>query len=113
LVSDEVLTQLDGFLTREIGAFLLAGKTKPLVVHELLCPLIEADALKRDDCALFQEALDLFRRQLWDGASRKFAEVIGKSGEDGPSRFYLNLCDRLRKSPPGELWDGVIRMDQK
>jgi adenylate cyclase len=30
LASEEVIHQLDGFLTREVGTFLLAGKSKPL-----------------------------------------------------------------------------------
>lgn len=113
LVSGEVLTELDGFFSRELGAFLPAGKTRPLVVHELLCPLMEADTLKRDRRDLFQEALDRFRRQLWDEAAGKFTAVIRQSGDDGPSRFYLNLCERFRKDPPGESWDGVIRMEEK
>jgi hypothetical protein len=55
-----------GFLTRELGAFLLAGKQKPLVIHELLCRVGESDAQQRSLCTLFGEALEAYRRQAWD-----------------------------------------------
>jgi adenylate cyclase len=113
LVSDEALTQLGGFLSREVGAFLLAGKTKPLIVHELVCPLMEADALTKRHCALFQEALHHFRGRQWDEAAEKYHVLVRESGADGPSRFYLNLCDRFRNNPPDESWDGVVRMEEK
>ena len=37
LVSDEVIRDLDNFLAREIGIFLMKGKTQPIVAHELIC----------------------------------------------------------------------------
>ena len=72
LVSAEVLQQLDGFLTRELGTFLLAGKSKPLVVHELLCPLGESTPQQRSLCSLFAEALGAYRAQAWDRPSSNF-----------------------------------------
>jgi adenylate cyclase len=36
LVSEEMVNQLNGFITREVGKFRVAGKVKPVVVHELL-----------------------------------------------------------------------------
>ena len=36
LVSAEVLEGLEGLLARELGAFLLAGKSRPVIVHELM-----------------------------------------------------------------------------
>jgi len=113
LVSGDVLAELDGYLTRELGTFLPAGKTKPLVVHELLSPLMEADTVRRERCDLFDDALDRFRKQLWDEAAEIFTRIIKQSGDDGPARFYLKQCERLGQEPPGESWDGVIRMESK
>ena len=42
LASDDLLFGLDDFLTRRLGTFLLAGKSKPLVIHELICRQDEA-----------------------------------------------------------------------
>lgn len=112
LVSEEVINQLDGLLTREIGTFLLAGKSKPVVVHELVCQKGDCSEQQRNICAIFAEALDAFRERSWDGAIEKFLTCI-KHGDDGPSRFYIGLCEHHKNNPPGESWDGVIRMGKK
>jgi adenylate cyclase len=112
LVSEEVINQLGGFLTREIGTFLLAGKSKPVVVHELLCREGDCSEQQRKICTIFAEALHAFRERSWDAAIEKFLTCI-KHGDDGPSRFYLGLCEHYKNNPPGESWDGVIRMGKK
>jgi adenylate cyclase len=112
LVSEEVIGQLGGLLTRRLGEFLLAGKSKPVVVHELVCPKGDCSEQQRNICEVFAEALDAFRRQSWDEATEKFITSI-KYGDNGPSRFYLDLCEHYKNNPPGESWDGVIRMGNK
>jgi adenylate cyclase len=112
LVTEEVINQLGGLVTRKLGEFILAGKSKPVVVHELLCQKGECSEKQRIICASFAEALDAFRRQSWDEAIEKFLTCI-KYGDDGPSRFYLGLCEHYKNNPPGESWDGVIRMGKK
>lgn len=113
LVSEEVIGQLGGFLTRELGKFLLLGKTKPLSIHELLCRMEEVSDLQRKQCAMFAEALNAFRRRSWEEAMEGFRELIKGLGKDGPSLFYLRLCEQYRESPPEESWDGVVRMTEK
>jgi adenylate cyclase len=112
LVSEEVISQLGGLLTREIGTFLLAGKSKPVVVHELVCQKGDCSEQQRKICEIFAGALHAFRERSWDGAIEKFLACI-KHGDDGPSRFYLGLCEHYKNNPPGESWDGVIRMGKK
>ena len=34
-------------------------------------------------------------------------------GEDGPSSFYIKLCEEYKRNPPGTGWDGVVQMDKK
>jgi adenylate cyclase len=113
LVSDEVIRQLDRFLSRELGRFKVAGKIKPVVVHELLGRLEECDASKINLCAAFAEAREAFKRRSWDEAIEKFQQIIVKFGDDGPSRFYLKLSDDYKKIPPAEPWDEVIRIEKK
>ena len=112
LVSEEVVNQLDGLLTRKLGEFLLAGKSKPVVVHELLCQKGDCSEQQRAICAIFAEAFDAFSKQSWDKATENFLKCT-KYGDDGPSRFYIGLCEHYKNNPPGEAWDGVIRMGKK
>ncbi|MEF9475974.1 MAG: adenylate/guanylate cyclase domain-containing protein, partial [Candidatus Mariimomonas ferrooxydans] len=88
LVSEEVIHELNGFQTRELGKFRLKGKVKPIVVHELLSRIEETDEKQRSMCENFAEALDAFRKQSWDRAIEKFNQSIKALGEDGPSLFY-------------------------
>jgi adenylate cyclase len=113
LVSSEVVEQLGGLLTRELGAFRLKGKTKPIGIHELICRLDEADGKQREGCRVFAEALAAFRGQAWDEAMVKFRGSTEQFAEDEPSRFYMSLCEQHKNRPPGEAWDGVVTMDAK
>jgi adenylate cyclase len=113
LVSRDVVS-LDGmFLARDLGRFLLVGKSRPVHVFELVTLLAEASSLEKEYCASFAEGLELFRRQAWEKATGKFQQTLGIREGDGPSLFYLRLCARYSQNPPGEGWEGVIHMENK
>ncbi|RKX59192.1 MAG: adenylate/guanylate cyclase domain-containing protein [Thermodesulfobacteriota bacterium] len=113
LVSKEVLYQVDGFLTRELGKFLLVGKSKPVVVYELICLIGESSEQQRRLCKIFNTAMNAFRRQSWDEAIKGFNESMEIHCKDGPSIFYLKLCEKYKENPPGETWDGLVSLDRK
>jgi adenylate cyclase len=113
LISQEVCSLENGFLTRDLGVFLLAGKTKPVHVHELVALLEDSTHRQRACCARFTEGVEAFRRQSWDEASRIFDETLKIHEGDGPSLFYLDLCARYSQNPPGISWDGVVHMREK
>jgi adenylate cyclase len=110
LLSEEVLNELDDFLTREVGKFILAGKSKPLVLHELICPAEEASEHQKNLCAAFSKALDEFKRQSWGRASGKFRDIIRAFGKDGASQRYITWCEQYRNNPPDKSWGGEIRL---
>ena len=114
LVSADALQGLDGLFGRELGSFLLAGKSRPVVVHELVGKTTDATPLDRERCAIFAGALDAYRRGAWPEAMRLWDDALrAYGGEDGPSRFYLRLCELHAPGPPPDDWNGVVRMDQK
>jgi len=113
LVSEEVLYQLDGFLTREVGKFILAGKSNPIVIHELICRMEEVDVNQKTLCDIFAKALSAYRKQSWEEAIMRFEEAIKIYGKDGPSTFYLELCEKYKEDPPGEMRDGLICITNK
>jgi adenylate cyclase len=113
LVSSEVLDQLAGFLTREMGAFLLAGKSKPVAVHELVCRTGRCSPAESELCEIFARGLEAYRRQSWDKAINLFQESLKIRAEDGPSAFFLKLSQEHRQNPPGEEWNGLVRLENK
>jgi adenylate cyclase len=113
LVSEAVLEQPDDFLVRRLGQFILAGKSKPVAACELICRMKESTDLQRNLCTIFSSALDAFRRQSWNEAVAGFKESLKMQPEDGPSRFYIELCETHKRNPPGDSWGGVVRLATK
>lgn len=113
LASEEVLDQLDGFLTRELGKFLLVGKSRPLRVHELIARMETCSGQQSRLCVNFAVALDAYKRQSWEEAIEKFHGILKNHGEDGPSLFYLRLCQQYQENPPEEPWNEVVRIGKK
>jgi adenylate cyclase len=113
LISDEVMKNLYGFLSREIGTFRLAGKSSPLVIHELLCRTENSTQRHKDLCSCFSDALAAYKRQSLQASYDKLNEIMRTFGEDGPSRYYLNLCLQYQEKPFTESWDGVVFLDKK
>jgi adenylate cyclase len=116
LASEEVIDQLDGFLTRRLGRFILKGKIESISIYELVCRKEESDDQQRIKCMTFAEVLDHFRKGHWkeaEAAIEKFQESIKSVGEDGPSLFFSDLCKKYIKKAPREPWDGVVPVKEK
>jgi adenylate cyclase len=91
----------------------MAGKSKPIDVYEILARTEESNGNLRDACTIFAEGLGAYRRRSWDEAVEKFHQSMEKSGEDGPSRFYIGLCENFKNNPPAEPWNEVVHIDRK
>ena len=113
LASADVLQHLDGFLIRKLGRFIFAGKSKPIEVCELICRTDESGTKQKELCKAFTRALDAYQRQSWEEAIDLFYQTLNLDGEEGPSRFYLKLCQDYRGRPPETDWDGIVHLDQK
>lgn len=113
LASEEIVAQINGVLTREVGKFKLKGKAQPIVVHELLGRVEEADETKKKACEVFASGLAAFRRQSWDEAAEKFLDLLKISETDGPASFYVTRCEEYKKNPPEGGWDGAIALEEK
>lgn len=113
LASHLVVEDLSGVFTRRIGSFQLIGKTKPVVIYELLGRESEADALCREAIQLFLHGVDFFHAWRWDQAEESFRACLQLRGEDGPSHFYLKLCSHYRSHPPPPDWQGTIILTTK
>jgi adenylate cyclase len=113
LVSDEVIHQVEGFMTREAGTFLLKGKAQPIRVYQLLSPAAQADEMQRKACAVFAEGLSAFRCHSWPQAMEKFEQSADLLPGDRLSGFYLDLFERYKSHPPKEPWEGVVELEEK
>ncbi len=114
LISDAVHAQLgDKFTTRLLGEFLVAGKTRSVIIHELI-GRGESENGERQWIEVFDEGLSLFRAGDFDHAGElmnRTRELRG--GADGPAEFYLRRIEKLRANGPGDNWTGIVELTEK
>ena len=112
LVSEDVIKNLRMFQTRKLGTFVLAGKSKAVIIHELIGEMAEADEQKIRVFEIFSEGLEFFRLKEWDRAIEKFREYLKNEEHDEPSEFYIKLCAQYKSNPPQETWNGEIYIEK-
>ena len=66
-------------------------------------------------------ALERFDAAVADYQARRFAEardgfrqvIASSGGSDGPSDFYVRLCDVLIRRPPPPEWNATLTFESK
>jgi adenylate cyclase len=102
----------DQFLTRPLGSFVLAGRSTPMAVHELLGPAAAAGDLAW--LQTWEAAMQAVREGAFREVPRLLREVIWRrNGADGPSEFYLHHMATLEAEGCLAGWSGVVRMTEK
>jgi len=108
LASARVANQIEGLMiTRRAGKFRLKGKDKPLEIFELVGVPEDIDAKFLDLRVTFLDGLEKFESGFWTEAKSIFEILVEKYGIDGPSLFYLRLCDHYLQHGSPVSWDGV------
>jgi adenylate cyclase len=99
------------FTIRPIDLIVVAGKTKPVEVFELIggkeVPQFITDLLKH-----YNAGLQLFRDREFEQALASFRnaaqhEPVQDEGKLNPSRLYIERCNQLMKEPPPKDWNTV------
>jgi adenylate cyclase len=93
LVSAPVIEGLAGFISRELGGFLLKGKSHPVTVFELIGHIDVIDQIQAYSPHLlvsFSKALDLYKDHEWQRALDEFLAINNQYPDDGPTLFYIS-----------------------
>ena len=98
-------------LLRRLGAFLLKGKQMPLMIFEILGQQGTSDN-RQQLCRRFETALKVFERSDWQQAKRLFQALQTDYPQDGPSHFYVAICEHYCSSPPTDC-SPIIYMENK
>jgi adenylate cyclase len=113
IVSEDVLHGLDEFLARPLGSFVLAGKSTPVWLFELLGTKSAAENSQIQLCTQFEAALRAYADRPCREAAEAFSRILETFPEDGPARFYLDRCRRFAADPPVGRWDSAVHMENK
>jgi len=99
--------------TREIDSVLVAGKTEPQRIFELLGRKSEVARERLDLRDAFAEALEAYRRKDWKAARGAFEGCLGIVPCDGPSKVFLARINQFCATPPSDDWNGVWSLTEK
>jgi adenylate cyclase len=113
LTSEEAFFPDNGYLTRPVGRFVFKGKSHPVQVLEILPKADLLPEFQESMDRIFASGLQSFKRRRWDEAEKSFKRVLQIDENDGPTRFFLNLCREFRQAPPSDDWDGSVHLDKK
>jgi adenylate cyclase len=106
LASEEVLSQVAGFVLRPLGDFLLAGKSEPVRVAEVLGRIRDQRAAAL--ASSFAAAFEAIQSRCWDEAIKMLQAILDAHPKDGPSGYFLARALRLRTAPEeaaaGLIW---------
>jgi adenylate cyclase len=98
---------------REIDEVIVAGKSEPVVLYEVLAPAGGLSAADTERCDHYAKALSAYRARDFEGAERGFAECMRLQPDDGPARVLRERAARLHADPPPETWDSVFCLTAK
>jgi adenylate cyclase len=113
LISEAVRERLEnGFITRRLGEFRVAGKAHSVLIHELL-GRGEADSGQRGWIDAFEAGLDGFRAGKFSNSADLMNRTCQlRGGSDGPAEFYLRKIAMLQGQDVKD-WNGIIELSEK
>jgi len=113
LISEAVRERLEnGFITRRLGEFRVAGKVHSVIIHELL-GRGEAHSGEQACIDAFEAGLDNFRAGKFSDAADLMNRTCQlRGGSDGPAEFYLRKIATLRGQDL-KNWNGIIELSEK
>lgn len=109
LASSEALRDVEGLLIRDLGNFVLTGKSQPVRLYEIIGDAERADPIARQCCNSFTYIRESWEKGDGQETQRRCEEHLRHFPKDGPALFYLDLC-RTGKS---HATTGLIYVEQK
>ncbi len=109
LASEAIISKTNKFYVIKLGAFLLTGKSIPIVIYEIIGRNREITRQHKQISKHFSQGLRALNQGHWKMAIENFSRI----SHYGPAQFYIDVAKKYSQSPPDESWDGVIRVDKK
>jgi adenylate cyclase len=103
----------DGYLTRRLGRIQLKGKSKPMLVFEVLGKRGDETKWTDDDLRVYHDAFDHFLARDFEPATAGFTRCLERHPTDSCVRRYLDAAQHYHLTPPTEDWDGRVVMETK
>ena len=92
---------------RELDRVRVKGREEPVDIYEPLGPRDTLGDRRRDELALYREALKLYRAGDWELAEVQFVNLAKRAPGVRLYLLYIERIGEFRKHPPPEDWDGA------
>jgi adenylate cyclase len=102
----------DKFVVRKLDLIRVKGKTQPSMVYELVSRIGEISREKQMVLDMYNEALREYGNKNWNKGMELFKKIV-KDSDDPVSKVYYDRCQRFKKNPPPDDWDGVYVLTSK
>lgn len=96
----------DSIEARLLDRILVKGKTKPIVIYELIAKKGEWPEAKKKVVGLYEQALRLHWDRKWDEALDCLDSALKLDPEDGPSIRLRDRVAQYKETPPAADWGG-------
>jgi len=115
MISDRTYQQvMPHVVVRELDLLVVAGKTEPITVYELIG--MADDRIGDERMRLIEHytrGLKLYRERKWQEAINSFERAMELAPEDYPTQLHLERSYMYRSSPPPDDWTGVFVLRTK
>ncbi len=96
----------DHIEARMLDKIIVKGKTRPILLYELIARKGEIDEQRRKVTDLYEEALKAHWDRDWDRAERLLKQALSLDQEDGPCVKLLLRISGYREAEPEVGWNG-------
>lgn len=120
LISHSTFTNVrQHFICRPVDLVTVVGKTEPMRIYELSCPISEDDKDKynQEEMArlseLCEQAFEHYLNKEWDQALEGYKLVLKNHPSDSVAKVFIDRIENYKKSPPPSGWNGVYAFTKK
>ena len=105
---------VDHVFVRVIDKIVVHGKTKPILVYELLA--LKKDEKSSKNFKLYKnyiEGYNEYRNMNFEEAKKSFQKSLTSIPNDQLSKIYLERCENYIINPPSSDWDAISHLTTK
>ncbi|MFA6014555.1 MAG: adenylate/guanylate cyclase domain-containing protein [Gallionellaceae bacterium] len=108
VVGENTMQAAPEFVYRELDLVRVKGKDKPVAIFEPMGLVGQLASGVQEEMKLFEQVLQLYRRQDWDAAEAQLLELQKMSPQAKLYHVYAERISYFRENPLGSDWDGVF-----
>ncbi len=115
MISEHAYRKVEGnIVVRELDLLVVAGKTEPIRVYELIGMSNDGVPFQQlQSMGFYTTGLRLFRERQWQGAIEMFEKALNILPNDYPSQLYIERSRAYLTAPPPRDWNGVFVLQSK